>query len=94
MRNPSSQYWAPKSAPHAAPWTTPRRGLLCDVVLDGALDALDALTGEDLLAIDLANPVDNIDNIDNIDVIITGHAYGYPPETTIACINDPHGPCW
>lgn len=70
MRNLSSQYGAPKSAPHAAPWTTPHRGLLRDVVLDRPLDELGAVTGEDPPGMDLANPVDNMA------LIITGHAYG------------------
>jgi len=61
------------------------RGLLPDDVLGGALQELEALTGEDLLWLDLANPVDAQD------LIITGHAYGYPPASTIACIFGTHG---
>ncbi len=37
---------------------------------------------------DLANPVDAKD------FVITGHAYGYPPVTTIACIDGTHDPGW
>lgn len=60
------------------------RGLLPDSVLDGALGELAGLTGADVLRRDLANPHDARD------LIITGHSYGYPPMTTLACIFGTH----
>ena len=52
-------------------------------MLNGALEELAGLTGEDLLCMELANPRDR-------DLIITGHVYGCPPMTTVACINGTH----
>ena len=59
-------------------------GLLPDYVIEDALNELECLSGEDLLCRDLANPADAQD------LIITGHAYGYPPMTTVACIFGTH----
>jgi len=60
------------------------RGLFDDV-FDNALDELDGLTGEDLLQRDLANPRGTQE------LIIAGHAFGYPPSTSVACIFGTHG---
>jgi len=59
-------------------------GLVPDDLLNGALEELAGLTGEDLLGMDLANPRDAQA------LIITGHAYGYPPMTTVACLFGTH----
>jgi len=50
-------------------------------MLNGALEDLAGLTGDDSLLRDWANPVTLQD------CIITGHALGYPPMSTVSFIN-------
>ena len=59
-------------------------GLIGDVELEDALDELGAMTGEDFLLRDWGNPVTTQD------FIITGHALGYPPLSTVAVIDGTH----
>lgn len=55
--------------------------LIGDVELERAFDELEAMTGEDFLLRDWANPTTTRD------YIITGHALGYPPMSTVSVIN-------
>ena len=54
--------------------------LVGDIELERAFDELDAMTGEDFLLRDWANP------LTPRDCIITGHALGYPPMSTVSFI--------
>lgn len=59
----------------------PLGDLIGDIELERAFDELEAMTGEDFLLRDWANP------LTPRDCIITGHALGYPPMSTVSFIN-------